>query len=325
MLKSARMKKLLLFLIVLMPVHQHLLAQIDPHYTMFMFDKLIYNPGYAGASEVTSANATYRDQWVGINGAPKTLNVSVDGLIGNYTNEFRRVALGVDINNETEGITTNTNLMAYYAYRIKINRSILSMGLEGGGAFYSADVSQLNLSQQNDPLFNQNVKNAFLPNFGAGLFLYNEKYYLGLSVPNLIQNYYDPNGTKIDNENSRQIRSYYASGGYVFTINDNICFEPQFIARYAGNSMYSLPFSADLNASLIFHKMFMVGVTYRTDNSIDLILHVQATKEINIGYAYDYSTQLINAFSYGTHEITVGFNFVRDRNAYTNPRFVKMF
>src|ERR1700761_4276013 len=104
-------------------------AQNYPHYTMFMFNKLLYNPAYAGNKDMTTVNAYYRDQWTGIDGAPKTLTVSIDGPVGNYMNDFRRVALGVLINNEQLGVVNNTNMMAYYAYRIPFEKSVLSFGL----------------------------------------------------------------------------------------------------------------------------------------------------------------------------------------------------
>src|ERR1700761_8305347 len=117
-------------LVILMPAT--CFAQSYPHYTMFMYNKLLYNPAYAGSRDVTSVNAYYRDQWTGIDGAPKDINVSIDAPIGNYMKTFRPVALGLSINNEQLGVTSTTNVMAYYAYRIPLKTSILSFGLQAG-------------------------------------------------------------------------------------------------------------------------------------------------------------------------------------------------
>lgn len=300
-------------------------AQNYPHYTMFMYDKLIYNPAYAGSRDVTSIDAIGRDQWTGINGAPRTINVSVDGPIGSYMKPFRHVALGVSINNEQTGVVTNTNIMAYYAYRIKLRSSILSFGLQAGTSMYSANYSQLNPFQQGDVQLTHDIKNSMLPNFGAGVFWYGENFYAGFSVPTILQNYYDKDFKNIDNVASREIRSYFLDGGYIFTLNDNFKLEPQVMARYAGNSDYQLPFNCDLNLSLIMYDRVMLGVTYRTDQSVEGIVHVQVTKNLNIGYAYDYTASALNGYTGGTHEVVLGFNFVRDNNRYSNPRFVKMF
>ena len=313
----------LLCLVFFLPVYSF--AQSDAHYTMFMYNKLMYNPAYAGSRDVTSANATYRDQWVGIKGAPKTINCSVDGPVGSYMKPFRSVAVGISVNNEQIGVESNTNMMAYYAYRIKLKKSMLSFGLEAGAKLYSADYSQLNLSQQNDLNFTHDIKNVFLPNFGAGVYWSADNFYLGAAVPNLLQNYYDKSGTHLNDRISREIRGYYLNGGYVFPVNESIKLEPQLLARYAGNSTYQLPFNCDFNISAIIYDRLLFGLTYRTDKSFEGIVHIQVTRNINIGYAYDYEISALNGYSNGTHEIVVGFDFLRNSTTYPNPRFVKMF
>ncbi len=297
-------------------------AQSDQHYTMFMYNKLLYNPGYTGSRDVTSINAVYRNQWTGIPGAPKTMNISADAPIGTYMKPFRKTATGLSVNNEKMGVENNTNFRAYYAYRIQFSNSVLSLGLSAGAAFYSATYSNLSLYQQNDPNYNNNVVNAFLPNFGAGAYWSGTKFYCGLSVPSMLQNYYDKEQSQLT---SKQIRAYYLSGGYVFDLNDAISLQPQVLARYAINSKYSLPFNADINLSAIAYDRLLVGATYRTDKSIELLAHVQATKRINIGYAYDYMVSGLNGYSGGTHEIVIGYDVVHDNPKFLTPRFIRKF
>ena len=299
-------------------------AQSYPHYTMFMFNKLLYNPAYAGNKDMTTVNAYYRNQWTGIDGAPKTFTVSVDGPVGNYMKPFRRVALGLLVNNELSGVTNNTNVMAYYAYRIPFENSVLSFGLQAGGSLYSAKYSRLNPYQAVDQSLTQDVKNTLLPNVGAGIYWSGSNYYLGAAIPTLLQNYYDKNN-KTDNDAAKQLRSYYLSGGYVFTLSDNLKLEPQVLARYAANSLYDLPFNADLNLSLIIFDRLLIGATYRTDKSVEGIIHMQVTNNLTLGYAYDYTVSGLRTYNNGSHEITLGFDFIKDRNKYSNPRFVKLF
>ena len=300
-------------------------GQNSPHFTMFMYNKLLFNPAYAGSRDVTSADAAYRDQWTGIQGAPKTLNVSVDGPVGSYMRAFRKVAIGVSISNEQFGVENNTDLVAYYAYRIKLEKSILSFGLDAGVKLYTANYTQLNLVSQNDPQFNHNVKNALLPNFGAGVYWSGENFYAGGSVPNLLQNYYDKDGQHLDNNTAREIRSYYINGGYVFPISETVKLEPQAMVRYAKNSQFQLPLNADFNLSAIIYNRLLVGATYRTDKSFEAIVHVQATRNVNVGYAYDYSMSALNGYTGGSHEIVLGYAFIRDMAKYATPRFTKAF
>ncbi len=297
-------------------------AQSDQHYTMFMYNKLLYNPAYAGSRDVISCNAVYRDQWDKIHGAPKTVNVSIDAPVGSYMKPFRKVAVGLSLNNEKVGVESNTNLRAYYAYRLRLKSSVLSFGLSAGGALYSAKYSDLSLHQTNDPNFNNNIRNSFLPNAGAGVYWSGDKFYAGFSVPNILQNYYDRNELVLA---AKQIRGYYLGGGYSFQVNDKIVLQPQVLARYATNAKYKLPFNGDINLSAIAYERFLVGVTYRTDKSLEAIIHVQATKKINIGYAYDYMMSGLQGYNGGTHEIVIGYDFVRDNAKFYTPRFIKKF
>lgn len=314
-----------LVLIVLLP--SIAIGQDHPHYTMFMFNKLIYNPAYAGNKNMLTANAAYRNQWSGINGAPRNFNVNIDGPVGSYMKEHRPVSLGLSVNNETLGVTDNTNIMSYYSYRIPIKKTSLSFGLQAGVSIYSAEYSRLNPQQQSDNTLQNNINNAVLPNFGAGVFWSGSNFYVGASVPNLIENYYDKDRKGLTNQtqSARQIRSYYLSGGYIIPITDNFKLEPQVMARYAGNGKYQQPMNVDLNLSLIFFNRLMVGATYRTDESVEAMVHLQATKRLNIGYAYDYTVSGLNGYNNGSHEIVLGFDFVRDVNKYVNPRFIKPF
>ena len=238
---------------------------------------------------------------------------------------FRNVAIGASITNETLGVENNTAIKAYYAYRIHLNSSTVSFGLSAGVDLYSADYNKLNLFQQNDPNFTYNIKNAALPNFGAGIYWSADNFYVSGSVPNMLQDYYDKHEVKVNNVLAREIRGYYLGGGYVYTLNETIKLLPQILARYAINGDYQLPFSCDFNGTVIIYDRFMLGLTYRTDKSAEFIAHVQATKKLNIGYAYDYLMSNLQGYGGSTHEIVLGWDFVRDESKYLTPRFIKKF
>jgi len=299
-------------------------AQNYPHYTMFMFNKLIYNPAYAGNKNLTTVNAVYRNQWIGIEGAPRTISISIDGPVGSYMKPFRNVALGFSVNSEQIGVTDNTNITGYYAYRIPLQRTVLSFGLQAGASLYSARYGDLNVSQQDQKLM-QDIRNAVLPNFGPGVYWTGEHFYAGFAIPNLLENYYDRSRKDLTSVAARQVRSYFLSGGYVFTLSEAVKLEPQVLARYAGNGIYRLPLNSDFNLSCILYDRLMLGITYRTDKSIAGVFHMQVTRQINLGYSYDYSASELNGYNNGTHEVAVGFDFVRDNNKYANPRFIKSF
>lgn len=321
-MKTNRMMRTILLLVLAM-VPLGAIAQSDPHYTMFLYNKLLYNPGYAGSRDITSINANYRNQWSGIQGAPKVFNVTLDGACGDYMLPFRPVAVGGSLSGEKIGVESNITMMGYYAYRIKFDKSVLSFGLRAGLKAYSALYSQLSLASLYDQHFSHDVINALLPNAGSGIYWSGKDFYAGFAVPNMLQNYYDK--LEKPNPKAKEVRGYYFSGGYVFHVNDNIMLEPQLLTRYAGNSKYRLPVNWDINLTAIFYDRFMAGLTYRTDKSLEFIVHVQATKNINIGYSYDYLLSDLRGYDKGSHEIVIGFDLVRDEAKYLMPRFIRPF
>ena len=319
------MKKIFTILALSLPVAAF--SQDYPHYSMFMYNKLVYNPGYAGSRNVLSINGAYRNQWSGIDGAPQDINLSIDAPIGKaYSEAFHHVALGLAVNKETQGPITNTGINAYYAYRIKMDKSVLSLGLQAGVNLYSARYSELNAMDANDELLANDVKNSILPNFGAGAFWSSNRFYIGLSVPNILQNYYDKKQpTYLDGKKAQQTRGYFLSGGYTFPVSEHIALQPQCIIRYTGNGTYKLPVNADINLSAIIYQRVMIGATYRTDNSLEGIVHLQVARKFNIGYSYDYSMSDLGRYAKGAHEISIGFDFIRDLKDYADPRFIQNF
>lgn len=317
------MKRYLLLFLALTPFAGF--AQDHPHFTMFMFNKLVYNPGYTGSRNVLSINAMWRNQWDGIDGAPKNIGLTLDAPVGKSTEEYHRLALGLVLNKENTGPVDNSYISANAAYRIPMREAgVLSIGLQAGVSLYSAKYSDLDPLDKDDNMLQKDVKNAILPNAGLGVYWSNKRAYAGLSIPTLIENYYDKNQANYPSgKKARQLRSYYLSGGYSFRINDELTLLPQVIARYAADGNYKMPFNADINLTGIIYKRFMVGVTYRTDQSLEAMVHVQVLKRINLGYAYDYVITDLNKYAKGTHEIVLGFDLIKDRKDYDDPRFIR--
>jgi len=315
-------KNYCLLIVFMLVVGTRVCAQSDQHYTMFMYNRLLYNPGYTGSREVTSINATYRRQWADFPGAPKNYNITVDAPLGTYMRPFRKVAIGMSISREHAGVEDNTNYRAYYAYRIQLKKSVVSMGINAGAAFYSARYSGVLVPQPNDPSFSSDISMAMLPNFGTGVYWSGKDFYCGLSTPNMLQNYYDKDRGKLT---AKQIRAFYLCSGYSFAANDVITIQPQVLARYAMNGTYSLPFNADLNLSAIAYNRVLLGLTYRTNGAINGIAHVQVSRQFNMGYAYEHTTAALNGYSGGTHEVVLGYDFVRDNFQFLTPRFIRKF
>jgi type IX secretion system PorP/SprF family membrane protein len=95
-----KMKKLFFALILLLVSGFQANAQFEPQFTQYMFNEMFINPAYAGSRDQISATLSYRNQWVGLQGAPKTQSASVHGPLMN-----KKMGLGLTMMNETIGVT----------------------------------------------------------------------------------------------------------------------------------------------------------------------------------------------------------------------------
>jgi type IX secretion system PorP/SprF family membrane protein len=204
------MKKLLssIFLFGACAITTSAVAQQQVMFTQYMFNQLAINPAYAGVHDGISASMLWREQWVGFEGAPSTQTISLHSPLN-----YRPVSLGLVLMNDKIGVTTQHGAYASYAYRISFEKSQLSMGLQGSLTQYQTDYSE---EAGIDPILaNANV-NVMRPNFGAGLLWHSKRHYLGLSVPQLINQSFDP--TNMDSD-SELVRHYFLLAGYVFDIS----------------------------------------------------------------------------------------------------------
>lgn len=326
------MKKLLLTIVLIVP-GLVALAQQDPHFTMYMFNQQMINPAYAGARNALSLNGLYRKQWVSMDGAPETFNVGVH-TPGDVNADFSRAAFGGLIFNDRIGVTNQTGVYFQYAYRVPFDEKgsrFLSMGLQAGFITYTANFSRLNPRDgfPQDGSINQDITNRFLPNVGFGAYLMDARYYLGFSIPHLLQNQYDRNAiiNAATNDVARQLRHYFLMGGYVFDLGTSVKMRPHIIAKYVYNpgKDITVPFDADFNLSLIYNDRFLVGASYRLQDAFSAILEMQVTRNLRMGYAYDYTLSELNNYHNGTHEIMIGYDFSQAIKAFATPRFIRYF
>lgn len=291
-------------------------AQQDAMFTQYMFNGLVLNPAYAGSRDALNATALYRNQWVNIAGAPKTITFSMHAPVRN-----EKIGLGFIFANDRLGITNTNNLGLNYAYRIKFkNKGTLSLGLQASILQYNADFSSVQHSFSNsvfDPAFVQNI-NRWLPNFGTGIYYYTNKFYAGASVPNIISNKLNGEGSVFQiGDRAQQFRHLFLTTGYVFDLNKSLKLKPSILMKFVQGA----PIQFDFNANLWLFDMFAVGLSYRTRDSIDALFEFQVTPQLGIGYAYDYTLTPLGKYTSGSHEIMVRYEFGFKKSRIITPRY----
>jgi type IX secretion system PorP/SprF family membrane protein len=286
------------------------MAQQYPVFTQYYFNELVINPAYAGSNVQLSATAMYRNQWINFPGAPKTFNFS------SHTALMRnKIGVGLMINHDEIGSYKNNHIYGSYAYKIHLQDATLAMGLQAGINLLGADFSALDLNNPDDASF-YNVINQVKPNFGAGVFFSKKNYFLGFSVPFILNNKVATSSVESLLSEIREARYYFLRGGIVFPIDrsDKIKMNPSVLVR----AQEGQPLSFDINNAFIFYDVFSIGTSYRLGDSFITFIDLKLSDKIHFGYSYDWTSSGINGFSNGTHEFMLNFRSIL-RGIHKNP------
>lgn len=274
-------------------------AQQDSQHTQYMYNTQSINPAYAGSREQLTALVLYRNQWAGLEGAPKTLNFGAHTPIG----KFQRLGLGLNFYKDEIGPSDESNLTIDISYGIPVNDSgtKLAFGIKGGVNVLNVNYRKLNIKTPNDVNFENNINNRLALVFGLGFFLYqSEVWYVSLSSPNILETtHYDD--VKVSNVTEKM--HLYATAGYVFNLSDRTKFKPAILTKL----VYGAPLALDVSANFLFNEKFTIGAAYRWSAAVSGLVGFQISDSIMIGYAYDYGLQELANFNSGSHEVFLRF------------------
>lgn len=290
-------------------------AQQAPMYTHYMYNTLVVNPAYAGSRDALTVTALYRTQWVNFKGAPLTQSLTMHTPVRN-----EHIGLGLSVMNDKIGPVNNTSIFGDFAFRMKLNEhSKLALGLSAGANIFQAQLNTLDLDQQSDPVYQNNISNRVTPNFGFGIYYSRERFYAGLSAPSLIQNNYSVTESNGSTLTAKEQRHYFFIAGTMIPLSDNLSFKPTTLVKMTA----SAPVQADLTASFIIAKKVLLGVMYRTGDSFGALVGLDITEQLHLGYSFDWSYGL-RTFKYnqGSHEIVLRYDFIfSSKRQIHSPRY----
>lgn len=308
-----RIKQIYGFLFLLISLS--LSGQTNYVSSQYLLNGLLINPAYAGSRGVLSTNLSYRKQWISVKGAPESQTISVHTLLKND-----RVALAFQAQFMSFGYTKTSGVFASYAYHIRAGNGKLSLGLKAGIDMASTNYSNISLVDNTDPAFNGGPSSYALPNIGAGVYYYSNKYFAGLSVPWLLSYRKAADGSKYEVYQNFQNYDMLFSTGALFTFFDGFFrVKPSILLDYSLQK--SKPLEFDINSNFIFADLIWVGGSWRTsEKALEGILQMQITQQLMLGYSCDYQLGSLHNYSNGTHEIGIRYEFGYKVSA-SNPRY----
>ena len=333
------MRKILTLISFLVIGATALNAQQDPMFTKYMFTSLVYNTAYAGYYDHMYISALYRNQWLGVDGAPTTQTLTLHTPLKN-----NRVGVGFHVLNDAIGPIEETKAFAAYSYKIPLGGTRqLAIGIQGGVSYLRGDRSKLNLQQDQDLAFQDIGETTFEPNFGAGIMYYDKSFYIGVSSPSLIEHDLRSDETIVSEFYARKFRHYYLATGAAIPLNgDLLIFKPSILIKNVGLlaglskdiafQNVGAPTEFDIDLSLLFYEQFQVGLSFRSAieafgggsssfDSADIWMSYFLSNGLRIGAAFDYPLNSIRGVSPGSFEILIGYEFDYKVKKTVTPRY----
>lgn len=286
---------------------QSVAAQQDPQYTQYMLNSIVINPAMAGSRGVSSITGLHRSQWIGLEGAPTTQTLNFNAPVS------RRVGIGLSVVNDEigDGTRQETYIDAVFSYSIPVSEEgTLAFGLNAGGDWLSVDFTKLvNYGvETNLP----NIDHKFSPTVGLGTYFYTENYFIGLSVPGILETEHFDNSGEANSYIAKERMNFYLLSGAVFEMNRNTKLRPAILAKAVSGA----PVQIDLSASLLFNEKFSLGAAYRFDAAVSALFGFQISEKLMAGLSYDVETTELGstAFNDGSFEVFLRYDFLNRFN-----------
>ena len=308
---KSSLTKIITIAIVLIGMSYTASAQQEAQFTQYMFNRLSYNPAYAGSSGSICAMLLYRNQWLGLKldkpvaneqyhagSTPSDYLFSFDMPV-----KFLHGGIGLTVYAETIGYNRAISASIDYAFRMYWGPGNLSAAVEANLFNSTLDYSQLvgsddftgnyyePVQSAGDPLLAQSDKQSdFLFDISTGLYYQIPgTFYVGLSAKNLL-------ASKSETLNYQNSRVFYLHGGYEFVFPSNPSFKlkPSALVKTANFSV----FQADISCLLDYQGTVWGGLSYRIFDAVSILAGVQ-WKKLQVGLAYDLTTTRLGTFKSG--------------------------
>ncbi|MEY3236782.1 MAG: hypothetical protein RI883_883 [Bacteroidota bacterium] len=309
-------------------------AQQEYQFANTVNNPYLLNPAAGGLTDVMHFEASTRMQWIGYDGGPRTVLISGNSQIGiknnggNALSEFnvkdeklfknpeisiakRKHIVGGKIWNDAIGPFSKITIQGSYAYHLPLTKKLnFGVGIGLGYSNFRIDDSKVILNQTNDNTYDQFQGNTATQNLGdaqAGLVVYGEKLFFGISGTQLLNNKVELNQILTTNNFNRHL---FMVAKYKIQATSDLSIEPSAVIKITEKS----PISMDLGARLLSKNRSWIGIQFRTTNSLIFQIGTNLIKNLYVSYAFEQSVGKIRTAGNSTHEIQLGYYLGKNRN-----------
>ncbi len=304
------MKKVFLLHMILFSV-EFVYSQHFQSLSNFYMNGQHLNPAYAGSREVFSSTLMYRNQWTGLDGAPKTMNFGFHTPLKQLN-----LATGFIAFTDKIGVSKFSGLAVNYVYRIRMKegKRNFAMGLKTGLTSFRADLSKLSLTESGDAVFNETIYNITKFDVGFGVYYYSPTYFFSLSAP--ILGNFGYNSLQLYDTIKTRVVNTYLHSGFIINLGPDVQFMPSIFIKSIKNDG-----QLDITLSFNILNTLLIGTSIRTGESLVLLVEYQINPQLRLGYAHDFVTSPIHKATLSTNEFTLRYELIRKYNVYSTRFF----
>ena len=293
------MKKLIsLSVLIFLPMM--LMGQLTPVTNHYVLNPLRINPSYAGSRGGLSVAAFYRQQWVGLNGAPRTMSLELDAPVLSD-----KLGLGLFVVNDKIGVTKQTEVMTSYAFRISVGSGTLALGLGAGLVATNTAWSELIVLDPGDDYFLIDSKVFVVPDFSFGTYYSGKNYFLSFSIPRLLGYSFDFDKNKYSLKVEPGNYNYVVNTGYMFPLGAKARMMPSALVSYSPGDR--LLYDGSLH--FILYDRVWFGATYRSTGSVTALAQFAINNQLKMAYSYDFDFGKLGTYNNGSHEVMLRYEF----------------
>jgi type IX secretion system PorP/SprF family membrane protein len=300
-------------------------AQQRPHYTQYLQNMDIINPAITGMYKSVTIKSGFRNQWIGIQDAPKTSYFTVHAPVNldkslltagsadygilepgtrsekdEYYSSEGHHGLGLTALNDKTGPINRSTLNLTYAYHIMLDDVFnLSLGIGGGVSRIGLNTDLLIFENQIDPVISEGQIINWTPDINTGFYLYSSKFYFGGSIQQVVKEKLSFNSGY---GKGMEVPHYFLTSGFRFWVGEDFSFTPSIMMRVVSPT----PVGIDLNLKINYRNNFWIGGAYRSKDSFSGLVGFTISKTLDAGYAYDQTISSLRTINTGSHEFVLG-------------------
>lgn len=316
-MKHVKLHILLIF--ILLPVFA--LAQQEPMYGQYLFNNSVINPAQAGAYSANRFGILARNQWMGIDGAPRTESAYANLQLP------RRLGLALSIYQDRLGPEVNLQFQTDLAYHTPISDKLfLAGGIRLIASHLRVNLSDVPNVDPANPFFQENISSGLLFNAGAGLLMYSSTSYVGIAIPRVFRNQIGINQPGLADFRKKENIHLFTYAGTNIDLSDEILFMPSTLFKYIDGA----PMQLDLNAVFGYNDLLDFGPMLRTNlfegnNWLDatgFLIGLRFLENWYLGYMYEYPLTSLQTATRQTHEISLRFTWdPKSESKIRSPRY----